>query len=91
MSTQLSELEQKASQLPAEERARFALSLIESLEPADEGDIEEAWRVEAERRWSEIQTGNAQLVPGDGVFAKVQEHSPVRFENKKLHVDSIPT
>ena len=35
MSTQLAELEQKASQLSAEERARFALSLIESLEPTE--------------------------------------------------------
>ena len=69
---QLAELERKASQLSADERARFALSLIESLKGADEGDIEEAWRLEAERRWSEIQTGKAQLVPGDEVFAKVR-------------------
>jgi putative addiction module component (TIGR02574 family) len=72
MSTQLAELEQKASHLSAEERARFALSLIESLDAADEGDIEEAWRVEAERRWSEIQSGKAKLIPGDEVFAKVR-------------------
>jgi putative addiction module component (TIGR02574 family) len=72
MSTQLAELAQQASQLSAEERARFALSLIESLDTADEGDIEEAWRVEAERRWSEIQSGKAKLIPGDEVFAKVR-------------------
>ena len=72
MSTGLAELEQKASRLSAKERARFALSLIESLDSTDEGDIEEAWRLEAERRWSEIETGKARLVPGDEVFAKVR-------------------
>jgi putative addiction module component (TIGR02574 family) len=72
MSTQLAELEQKASQLSAEERARFALSLIESLEPTEDDAVEEAWRVEAERRWSEIQSGEAKLIPGDEVFAKVR-------------------
>lgn len=72
MSARLAELEQKASQLSAEERARFALLLIESLDAADEGDIEEAWRVEAERRWEEIESGKAKLIPGDEVFAKVR-------------------
>ena len=72
MSTQLAELEQKASQLSAEERARFALSLIESLEPTEDDAVEETWRVEAERRWSEIQSGKAKLISGDEVFAKVR-------------------
>jgi putative addiction module component (TIGR02574 family) len=72
MSSVLAELEQKASQLPAEERARFALSLIESLEAAEDGDIDETWRLESERRWSEIESGKAKLIPGDEVFAKVR-------------------
>ena len=72
MSTTLEELEQKATELSPEERARFALSLLESLETKDEGDIEEAWRIEAERRWSEIKGGKARTVPGDEVFANVR-------------------
>jgi putative addiction module component (TIGR02574 family) len=72
MSTTLAELEQKASELTPEERARFALSLIQSLDLIDEGDIEEAWRIEAERRWSEIESGTARIVPGDEVFANVR-------------------
>ena len=63
MGTQLGALEEKASQLSAEERARFALSLIESLEPPEDDAVEEAWRVEAERRWAEIQNGKANLIP----------------------------
>ena len=72
MSTALTEIEQKATELAPEERARLALSLIESLEPSDEGDVEELWRIEAERRWAEIESGKARLVPGDEVFAKIR-------------------
>ena len=72
MSTILAELEQKAIELSPEERSRLALFLIESLEPADEGDIEEAWRIEAERRFAEVDSGEARLVPGDQVFANVR-------------------
>jgi len=72
MSTILAELEQKAIELSPEERSRLALFLIESLEPADEGDIEEAWRIEAERRLAEVDSGEARLVPGDQVFANVR-------------------
>ena len=72
MSTILAELEQKAAELTPEERARFALSLIQSLDPTDEGDVEEAWRIEAERRWAETESGKARLVPGDEVFANVR-------------------
>ena len=68
----LAELEKKAKDLSAEERARFALTLIESLESTEDDAVEEAWRLEAERRWSEIERGEARLVPGDEVFEKVQ-------------------
>jgi len=72
MSSTLAELEKKAIELSPEDRARFALSLIQSLESAEEGDIEEAWRIEAERRWAEIESGKARLVSGDEVFANVR-------------------
>ena len=72
MSTTLAELEQKAIALSPEDRARFALSLIQSLEGVDEGDVAEAWRIEAERRWAEIESGTARLVAGDEVFANVR-------------------
>ena len=72
MSTTLAELKHKAAELSAEDRAHFALSLIQSLEPMDEGNMEEAWQRETERRWSEIESGAARLVPGDEVFANVR-------------------
>jgi putative addiction module component (TIGR02574 family) len=72
MTDALNELEQRAAQLPPEERAQLALFLIRSLEPSDEGNIEEAWRIEAEARWAEIQRGETETVPGPEVFADVR-------------------
>ena len=72
MNTILAELEQKASELSADERAQFALFLIQSLESTEEGDIEDAWRVEAERRLAQIESGEARLVPGNEVIANVR-------------------
>jgi len=68
MSLYLIELEQKASQLSADERAEFALFLLETLEPADSGDIEKEWQIEAESRLAEIKRGEATLVAADVVF-----------------------
>ena len=54
MPTNLHEIESQARLLSEPERARLALTLIESLENQDDGDVAEDWRVEVERRWSEI-------------------------------------
>ena len=72
MNSILAELEQRATQLPAEDRAQLALFLLQSLESADEGDIDEAWRVESERRLAQIDSGEARSVPGDEVFTRVR-------------------
>ena len=72
MSSALIELKEKASQLTEAERAEFALSFLESLDdPADSG-VEEAWRLEVERRVGEIERSEVQLIPGDEVFARLR-------------------
>lgn len=72
MSDTLAELKQKASQLSEAERADLALSLIESLDGPADPDVEEAWRVEIERRIGQIERGEVSLVSGDEVFAKLR-------------------
>lgn len=72
MSQHLLELEQKASQLSDDERAQLALFLLKSLEPAEDGSIEEAWRIEAESRMSEIERGEDCLVPAEKVFENLR-------------------
>ena len=70
MSITVSEIEKQARELPAEDRARLALVLIQSLEASDEGNIEESWRLEVESRWAAIECGEAQTVPASEVFAE---------------------
>ena len=70
MTNRLAELKEKAAQLPEAERAELALALIESLDgPAQaDVDVEEAWRVEIERRVAQVERGEVRLIPGDEVF-----------------------
>ena len=72
MSDILAELKEKASQLSDAERAELALALIESLDGPADPDVEEAWRVEIERRIGQMERGEVQLIPGDEVFAKLR-------------------
>ena len=72
MSDMLAELKKKASQLSDAERAELALSLIESLDGPADPDVEEAWRIEIERRIGQIDRGEVQLIPGDEVFARLR-------------------
>jgi putative addiction module component (TIGR02574 family) len=72
MSAVLDELKQKAIQLSEGERAELALSLIESLDGEADTGVDEAWRVEIDRRIGEIDRGDVQLIPGDEVFARLR-------------------
>ena len=72
MATHFAELERQAHELSDDERARLALSLIESLEPAEEGDVEAAWRAEIEARLAAYDRGEVKAIPGEDVFAEVR-------------------
>jgi putative addiction module component (TIGR02574 family) len=63
MGTHVTELFAKASILSEKERATLAGLLIESLESEVDPDVEEAWRVEIERRLAELDAGTAETVP----------------------------
>jgi len=75
VSSELDALKQEAAKLAQAERAELALALLESLDSAteDEDDVERAWLVEIERRVDEIERGEAKLIPGDEVFARVRQ------------------
>jgi putative addiction module component (TIGR02574 family) len=68
----VTELEDRARRLSAKDRARLALSLIESLEPDDGDDVEEAWRIEIEARAVALDRGEATTVPAAEVFAEIR-------------------
>jgi putative addiction module component (TIGR02574 family) len=72
MAATFAQIEQQARALSDEERARLALSLIESLEPAEAGDVEAAWRAEIEARLAAYDRGEVKAIPADEVFAKIR-------------------
>jgi len=66
----LDELREKAMALPAPERAKLAVELLESLdepdrEELDQEKIERAWDDEIHRRCEEIDSGQADLITED--------------------------
>ncbi len=65
------ELEARARQLPREERARLAETLISSLD--DEAEVERAWDEEIRRRLQELDAGSVETVPGEEVFAELDK------------------
>lgn len=72
MASTFPEVESQARMLSESERARLALTLIESLDPLDDGDVAEAWRIEIDRRWREIESGTAVTIPASEVFAQAR-------------------
>ncbi|HTG87646.1 MAG TPA: addiction module protein [Pyrinomonadaceae bacterium] len=75
MSTHVTELFEKASNLSEKERATLAGLLIESLESEIDPDVEEAWRVEIERRLAELDAGIVTTVPWETVKAKLLQRT----------------
>jgi putative addiction module component (TIGR02574 family) len=72
MARKFSEIESELAKLPVSERAKLALALVESLEPEEEGDVAEAWRLEAERRYEQFRRGEVTAIPGEEVFANLR-------------------
>lgn len=73
----IEQLERQLLELPADERARIARRLIESLDdPTDEVDeeaVETAWKVEIERRIEQMDRGEVEMIPAEEVFARIRE------------------
>ncbi len=71
MSADLSKLEREAERLSTKDRARLIRRLISSLERKDDGDIEQAWLDEAERRLLAYRSGQTTARPGEEVFDEI--------------------
>ena len=64
MSEDAASLLEAALQLPTEDRAAFADSLLASLEPIDDG-VAAAWAEEIKARFAAIDAGEVQLIDHD--------------------------
>ncbi len=71
MSASLKQIEEQARALSAEERAKLAESLLESLHlPVSE--VEAAWAEEIERRVAAFDRGEIPSYPAEDVFAEAR-------------------
>jgi putative addiction module component (TIGR02574 family) len=72
MSTLVDELSARAKALPAEDRARLAEELLESLQGEADVEAEAAWERDIERRVAEIESSAVHLIPAAEVHAEAR-------------------
>ncbi len=72
MSATFKEIEQQVHTLSAEERARLAEVLLESLQESPLADIEAAWEREIEERVAAYDRGELQTFSVEDVFAEAR-------------------
>jgi putative addiction module component (TIGR02574 family) len=59
-------------QLERKDRATLAALLIDSLDPASDQDVEQAWMRESDRRAVELGAGSAETIPWETVRARLR-------------------
>ncbi len=64
---------EQALSLPADEKLNLVDKLLSSLNLPPAPEIESLWAEEAERRIAEIDSGEAELIPGNVVFEKIRK------------------
>jgi putative addiction module component (TIGR02574 family) len=72
MSDALKELEKQAKSLTADERARLAELLLESIQDSPLAEIEAAWDREIEERAAAYDRGELQTISAEEVFAEAR-------------------
>jgi putative addiction module component (TIGR02574 family) len=78
MSLTLDALSDQAFLLPAEQKMRLALALMESVETDSPAGAGQAWNVEIARRIADYDSGRVKGVPAHTVFSKLREIAPDR-------------
>ncbi|MCC5870282.1 MAG: addiction module protein [Gammaproteobacteria bacterium] len=74
MSASLKRIQEQASRLSAEERAKLAEAMLESLH-MPVAEIEAAWAEEIDRRVVEFDRGEMPVFPAEDVFAEARRMS----------------
>ena len=65
------ELFEEAMKLDPEDRELLIRLLIESVHAESDQDVDDAWRVEIERRMAELDSGTVQTVPWEELRARL--------------------
>ncbi len=72
MNPAVERLKSELTTLSVEQRAELAHFLIQTLDSEGEGDVDEAWENEVNRRLDLIESGTVQGIPADQVFARLK-------------------
>lgn len=67
------DVESQVRQLPAEDRARLAEVLLESLAEVSSPSVEAAWDAEIRQRVAAYERGEVELIDADEVFARARK------------------
>ena len=73
MPTVVDKVFDEALSLPANDRLGLVEKLLRSLNLPTQGEIDSLWAEEAERRVTEIDRGEVELIPGEKVFEKIRQ------------------
>jgi putative addiction module component (TIGR02574 family) len=73
MNTQADHVLRTALSLDPNDRAEIAATLIASLDPQQEDDVDAAWAAEIARRIDSIDRGEVQLIPSEEVMRSMRE------------------
>ena len=65
-------IEHEALSLPQEDRAKLAQKLLLSLDPLSEGELNQTWLIEADRRARELDNGDVQPISAEEVRRKAR-------------------
>ena len=71
MTTQTMEITDMVDSLPIDMKLELIDRLLESISPTKK-EVEEAWKVEAERRIEEVRSGKVKTIPMEEVFAEIE-------------------
>jgi putative addiction module component (TIGR02574 family) len=78
MTATLDAVSSQAFLLPAEQKMRLALALMESVETDSPVTAGEAWSAEISHRIADFDAGRVKGVPSSEVFRKLREIAPDR-------------
>ena len=71
MAKSAQELFDEAMRLDPRERAALIRLLIEALDAETDDGVEDAWRVEIERRMADLDSGSVETIPWEEVRARL--------------------
>jgi len=72
MTAQTLDIMERAEMLPIDMKLELVDRLLESISPSQK-EIDELWKIEIERRVEEVRAGKVKTIPGEQVFAEIEE------------------